>query len=227
MRIVKGTRPRGSQHWLQLLANSKPQEFESALASPYLGSVAWKSPVAGDEYAEYQDLSFLELLGLSLGKVPLNSYWPRRGPVWDGLATTSTGAVLLVEAKANIPELKSPPSQASPRSAALIQSSLESAKSSFGARSDASWADTFYQYANRLAHLHLLRAENEIDAYLVFLYFVNASDVDGPESEEEWQPAIHEAHQALGISQGPLTPYVLEVFVDVNSIENRSGMLRH
>jgi len=218
MRIVQGTKPHGSQHWLQVLANSRPQEFESALARPDLGSVGWKSPLASDEFAEYQDSAFLELLGLSLVKVPLNSFWPQRGPVWDGLAITATDAVLLVEAKANIPELQSPPSQASPRSAALIQSSLESAKISFGALSDASWADTYYQYANRLAHLHLLRADNEIDAYLVFLYFVNASDVDGPGSEEDWQPAIHKAHQVLGIFQGPLTPYVLEVFVDVNNI---------
>ena len=66
--------------------------------------------------------------------------------------------------------------------------------------------------------MHLLRAENGIGAHLVFLYFYNAEDVNGPSSVEEWKPAIDEAHRALRIGIGPLTQYTYEVFVDVRDL---------
>jgi hypothetical protein len=49
---------------------------------------------------------------------------------------------------------------------------------------------------------------------LVFLYFANAHDVSGPCSREEWQPEIDRAHDALQLGAGPLSPFVLSVFVD-------------
>ena len=47
-----------------------------------------------------------------------------------------------------------------------------------------------YQYANRLAHLYSLRQMNDIDAYLVFVYFLNDPDLDGPHTERERRAAI-------------------------------------
>lgn len=42
------------------------------------------------------------------------------------------------------------------------------------------WTERFYQYANRLAFLYFLREVNGIEAYLVFLYFLNDPHHDGP-----------------------------------------------
>jgi hypothetical protein len=218
MRHPQGPRPRGSQHWLQILVNERPDVFHRAFKRPDLGDIDWKSPLASDDYAEYQDGDFLSLLGIKLPSVPLGGFWPRRGPVWDGLALTSSGEVLLVEAKANIPELKSPPSQAGSKSARLIRAGLARSKPSFGSPAQADWMGSYYQYANRLAHLHLLRAENGIDAQLVFLYFINAEDVNGPSSVEEWKTAIDEAHRVLRIGRGPLTQFTHELFVDVRDL---------
>ena len=214
-RIAQGPMPKGSQHWLQILANRRSHVFERVIQSSAVRDIRWLSPLQADDFAEYRDQAFLDLVGVKLERLPLASFWPARGPVWDGLAVTSSGAVLMVEAKANLPELESPPSQARPRSATFIRASLDRAKSSFAAPAEADWMKDYYQYANRLAWLHLLRAENGIAAYLVFLYFAGASEVGGPASASEWQPAISRAHQSLKLGNGPLSSYVLDVFVDV------------
>ena len=214
-RYVQGAKSRGSQHWLQVIANKQTGLFERAAAGAGIGGVRWLAPLESDDYAEYQDEAFLNLLGLELPRRPLKSFWPARGPVWDGLALSSSGAAILVEAKANIAELASPASRASSASARLIGRSLDEAKPAFGAPLAADWMGTYYQYANRLAHLYLLRACNGIEAYLVFLYFTGAVEVQGPSKRGEWTEPILAAHEALQLGQGPLTPFVIELFVDV------------
>ena len=47
-------------------------------------------------------------------------------------------------------------------------------------RSKEDWNGLFYQYRNRLAFQYFLRRLNGIDSSLVFLYFANAVDMDGP-----------------------------------------------
>jgi hypothetical protein len=74
---------------------------------------------------------------------------------------------------------------------------------------------TYYQYANRLAHLYLLRQCNMVDAFLVFLYFIGAQEVNGPARRDEWLRPIQDAHAALHLAQGPLTAFVFDVFIDV------------
>lgn len=215
-----GPAARGSQRWLQLVANRERALFDLQLAQAGLGPALWLSPLEPDEYAEYRDHAFLRRLDLQLPHRSLETFWPEGGPVWDGLARTEAGSILLIEAKANLPELASSASRAGPASAALIARSLDEAKPSFGAPASANWAGTYYQYANRLAHLHLLRACNRVDAYLVFLYFTGAADVHGPQSIDEWRPAIEALHRALELGVGPLTPFVVDLFVDVAHLPN-------
>lgn len=217
-RIPQGIKDRGSQHWLQILANQRPDVFERAIDSAEFGKVHWLSPMESDEYAEYRDEDFQRLLGLELKLRSLRSFWPPRGLVWDGLARSESGAVLLVEAKANLPEFESSASQASPASAKLIAESMNEAKPSFGAPTSSNWMGAYCQYANRLSHLYLLRAENAIDAFLVFLYFTGGTEVGGPLTTDEWTDAIHSAHQALQIREGPLSPFVLELFIDITNL---------
>lgn len=221
-RIVQHEASKGSQHWLQVLVNHRPEVFARGLAAHLDGSEAggieWLSPLREDGYAEYRDESFLERLGVTLRKRALSSFWPRGGPVWDGLGRTTNGELLLVEAKAHIPEALSTPSAASPKSLELIQRSLGATKRLLGCRSKVDWAAAFYQYTNRLAHLYLLRELNGLPAHLLFVSFVNAEDMDGPKAKEEWVGAYRLIHAYLGLRPHRLLGYAHHVFVDVREL---------
>ena len=132
--------------------------------------VEWHSPLETDNFVEYPDNEFLSLLGLDLEQRPLSDFWPRVGPMWDGLATTNRGSIM-VKAKANIPELSSRPTRAGERSLGKISQSLNEVRKFLKVKSEADWTQCFYEYANRLAHLYLLRELNGIDAKLAFVYF--------------------------------------------------------
>jgi hypothetical protein len=217
-RIVQPEKHKGSQRWLQEIVSSKPDLLNSSL-TPRLGSghdvdITWLSPLTTDEFAEYRDQAFLDRLGIRLEHRALASFWPSNGPQWDALGKTNRGDFLLVEAKAHIGELNSD-CGAGPESLQTIRQSLDEAGRFFGASSTCKWTGSYYQYANRLAHLYLLRQLNHVPAWLVFLYFVNAGDVGGPKSAEEWRPAIERMHAHLGIAAGRLHPHVIEAFVDV------------
>ena len=94
------------------------------------------------------------------------------------------------------------------------------------ARSGADWTQCFYQYANRLAHLYLLRELNGIDAKLAFVYFVNdrSNPPREPVSRDGWEVAIHLANEHLSIphSQRWITENVADVFIDVAEYEGVS-----
>ena len=81
------------------------------------------------------------------------------------------------------------------------------------------WSGKLYQYANRIAHLYLLRELNRIPAYLLFIYFIGDRDVDGPQTTEEWKAAIEEAERALGLpTRHRLSDYVVDIFVHVDEL---------
>jgi len=213
----------GSQKWLQILVNERPEVIDRILAN-LLGlaqgeRVHWLSPLKDDDYAEYRDQEFITRLGVTLERVPLASFWPRLGPAWDALAKTDRGDLILVEAKAHISELVSDPTGASGSSLAKIRESLDATKRFLGSRSDADWAVCFYQYANRLAHLYLLREINSLPAYLLFLYFINDEEMGGPSTQLEWEGAIHLLESFLRIRRPHrLAQYVLHAFIDVEEL---------
>ncbi len=76
---------------------------------------------------------------------------------------------------------------------------------------------SFYQYANRLAHLYFLRVLNDIPTYLVFVYFIN-DHTHIQTTKKEWTGALHLTHSFLGSRNYKLSKYVLDVFVDVKSL---------
>ncbi len=214
----------GSQRWLQIAVNRKPELLHAALAPRLkLGvgdTISWRSPIAATNYREYRDMAALHQVGIrELPKRPLPAFWPPRGPVWDGLATTTGGDILLVEAKAHIPEAASPGSKASPASMRKIRTAIEETRRYLAPRSKADWTRTFYQYANRLAHLYLLRRLNRLPAHLAFVYFLNAEDMNGPATEGEWRGAIKLLHAVLGLGEEHrLAEFVHEVFIDVGNL---------
>ena len=238
----QGVKPasKGSQKWLQELVNGCPELLNRELA-PLLNiapdAVKWISPLRDDAYVEYQDGKFLDRLGIGHAADPLKSFWPSNGPQWDGLANAKGGQIILLEAKAHTKELRGGATGANGNSLKLIRSSLEATRQFIGVTRAPDWArSAFYQYANRLAHLYFLRDLNGIDAFLVFLYFLNAKEMSAdntlvPRTKREWadggkneagiwQDGIRQLKRYLGISaEHPLSPYIIDVFIDVDAIE--------
>ena len=220
--------PRGSQRWLQLVVNRCPKLIDNAIGEAIgLGqgeTIEWLSPLESDCFREYQDQAFLDRLCNRPRHRQLNDFWPQRGPVWDGLAKTSCGRSLLIEAKANIPEFDSSPTDASLKSRRKIEDALQETRGFLRITSNTDWTKCFYQYANRLAHLYYLRELNKIDTALVFVYFVGDKTVRGrePVSKEGWEAAIALATHHLGI--GTNSPWirdnVADVFIDVHHLRH-------
>jgi hypothetical protein len=209
----------GSQRWIQAAVEHRPDLLLTALRHAVSLAdgveITWVSPRAAEGYREYKDMAALRQLGIeSLPMRPLNDFWPRRGPVWDALGKTTDGQYIFVEAKAHIPEAASPGTAASPASLERIAASLAEARRYYAPKATADWSATFYQYANRLAHHYLFRTVNGLPSHLVFLYFTNARDVGGPESELEWKGAIRLLHAALGLGEHIKDPYVHDIFLD-------------
>lgn len=208
---------KGSQFQIRKYVNERTGEINAAIADAaggaLKGEIEWRSPLEHLGFAEYYDGDALKQLEIDLEARPLEKFWPRRGPHWDGLATTAEGHKLLVEAKSHISEIFTTPTQASGRSLELIKDSLAETAEAFGAKTSCDWSDTFYQYANRLAHLYLLRKLNGIDAWLVFLGFLDDKKMNGPQQASEWEAAYAVVHQALGIGRSRLLKYVLHVHI--------------
>lgn len=226
-RVAQKIAKRGSQKWLQSLVNHAPQLLDRALAHELnLGgtdSIVWRSPRADDAHAEYRDEAFLARVGVTLDRTPLSSFWPAQGPQWDALGRTSRGEPLLVEAKAHIGELLSPPCRATGKSLTTIRRSLDRVKRAVGSPAGADWSGPCYQYANRLAHLYLLRTLNRVPAYLVLVYLLNDREMSGPRTPEEWAGALTLVHAQLGIEHERLArtfgSSVVELFIDTRDIE--------
>ena len=113
-RIVQEAGARGSLKWIQRAVNRHPELLDGPILDKIGSSkqIRWLSPRLDDAYAEYRDGSFLELLGAGDLVPALADFWPQRGPQWDALGRTPDGDLLLVEAKAHIREMFSPPTQA-------------------------------------------------------------------------------------------------------------------
>jgi len=209
---------KGSKKWIQKLVNEKPELLNHQILEHLKRNqnefIRWLSPLKNYQYAEYSDQESLDLLGINLEKRPLASFWPVGGPRWDGLGKSESGDLFLIEAKSHIGELFSCV-RAKGKSLNLILQSLEETKKYLRPNSPVDWSKDFYQYANRLAHLYLLREQNNQTAYLVFVYFVNDSEMAGPSSISEWKGAIELLHTYLGIRRHKLQKYSLDIFIDV------------
>ena len=224
----EGPKPRGSQRWLQLAVNRAPETINAGIASamelPCGVSIQWHSPLEKDNFREYQDSPFLSNLGVELRHRKLSSFWPRWGPVWDGLASTSDGRSILVEAKANIPEFHSPPCGAGEKSLARIKQALDETKQFLSVPLDSDWTRCLYQIANRLAHLYLLRELNGIDAVLAFVFFVGDKTISEEKctSRQEWEQEINLMLDRLGIRWDSdwLHENVFDVFIEVDDLVN-------
>ena len=214
MRVVQPEGKRGSLKWLQIAVNRRPE----LLHCPKIGDVEWLSPLADDDYAEYRDGAFLERLRLDHLKNALREFWPARGPQWDALGR-SGDRVVLVEAKAHLEEFLTPASGASEVSRQKIALALSSTRTALDANDGTDWAQVFYQYANRIAHLHFLR-ESRVDAHLLMVGFLNDAEMSGPRTVAEWRTAYRFAEYALGLpKRHAMSRFIHHVYPDVAALE--------
>jgi hypothetical protein len=208
---------RGSLKWIQRCVNHHGGVIDAPILERLdgAGSISWLSPLIADDFAEYRDADFLNLLGLSRLAPQLKEFWPNRGPQWDALGVSDKGDILLVEAKAHIGELHSPPSAAGEKSARIIGAALLETATAFGVAAQTKWGANFYQLANRLAHLHFLR-KHGVPAWLVLVNFTGDDDMCGPLDAAGWDGAYEDAHRALGITRDmPMLRHVMHVCPDV------------
>ena len=224
-----GRASKGSKFHLQNLVNDYPEYLNCLIlsSSPSLRTYAaahpkWVSPLASNDYTEYQDKQFLEAIGyLNLSK-KLAEFWPRRGPVWDALATvegkSGSRGVILLEAKSHIEELANPSyaCKATRKSLDRIKNALTIVKHDLKVKRKAEWLGDYYQYANRIAHLYFLTILTQVPAWMVFLYFVGDVEQNGPSTVIEWTTPIDKMRQALGLPGGHmLEQAIITVFVPV------------
>jgi hypothetical protein len=174
---------------------------------------------ARGKYREYKDGAAIRLLGLEKSiRAPLADFWPSRGPVWDALGTASDERPILVEAKAHIPEAVSRIKASSKVSINLINNSLAVARKRYTKKSHEDWTAPFYQYANRLAYQFWLREQNGVQSSLVFLYFLNATQMKGPATKLEWQSVTRLIHGVLGLPADLAHFGVYDAFVDARQL---------
>ena len=219
MRIVQQTGLRGSLKWMQRLAQLPTTALDKQLhAAGVLQStdrLEWRSPLPGDEWAEYRDAAFLEKVGRGRLTSSLAAFWPPRGPQWDGLAVAVDGSVFLFEAKAHLGEMSSTCQAESDHSRRLISKALSTTKAAYGAPEASDWLSGFYQYANRLAHLHFLRIHG-VQANLVLVYFTGDQEMGGPSSEEEWTSHLKAVRRHLGLSNS--VAGVVNSFIHISAL---------
>jgi hypothetical protein len=215
----QGKGDKGSLKWIQNLINDRPDLIDSQIHDkfeiPRGLQIKWVSPLKEECYAEYRDEAFLKVLGASPQKVRLIDFWPKGGPQWDGLGRISDGSILLIEGKAHISEVLSAIQASDPNSVNLIEGSLARTKRELGVRTKNPWTTPFYQYANRIAHLHFLNNLNGIKSYLVFVNFVGDKEMGGPKSEPEWIGVNNLIHSYLGIGKINLRPFMADIYIDV------------
>ena len=213
----------GSLKQLQLLINKNAELINNRIQESFKNlsdeNIIWKSPLAEDDYAEYTDDDFIERIGLDPEEINLQEFWPKRGANWDALATTDRNKIILIEAKANIPELVSPATGAGKTSMKLIEKSLNETKNYLNKKNEVDWSGKFYQYTNRIAHLYFLREKRNKDAYLVNIYFIGDDSVDGPTTKEEWKGAIEVMNRYLGLSSHKLKEFMVDIFIEVGNLK--------
>jgi len=218
--------PKGSQKWVQEIINLCPsllnRLIQQKIASLSGREIHWTSPLEPDKFAEYRDAEFLENLDLEEFTEELEKFWPKMGPQWDALGRTADGEVfILVEAKANVPELVSFCGAKNKESLKTISASLAETQGWLNCREPrVDWKCGFYQYANRLAHLYFLREKAQKEgSYLVFLYFVEDSS-HIPTSRDAWNSALKLQKKLMGLSAGSLVGKAIEVFINTNDIKS-------
>lgn len=221
---------KGSQGLLQKFVNVYPGQLNQHILSSspsllvFLGeelSIQWKSPLVEENYYEYQDdflnVYYADKEKTSLAMQEIRKYWPRNGPVWDGLAVVERKdgqkGLLLVEAKAHVSETASKIKASSPASIETITETLLLTKGVFQSITPiTAWLNEYYQLANRLAFLYLLNTKLHIPAWLLLVNFVDDQSYKST-SLNTWLQHYQKAFERLGMHPNtPLMGKIINIF---------------
>lgn len=110
-------------------------------------------------------------------------------------------AWLLVEAKANIEELRSSCKATPHGGRPLIEACLALTRQRLGVAADRDWLSGYYQPCNRLAVLDL-QNEHGAPAHLLNIYFVGDRSGPGrscPQDAAGWKPALRDMEEHIGL----------------------------
>lgn len=175
----------------------------------------WRAPLAEHRYAEPRDATFWPVIERPELASVARGWWPSGGPSWDAIAIARrpnrTDTLILIEAKANVPEFGGAPCAAtSERSIMKITAAMTAVHAALGARGPATvWLGPYYQLANRLTWTHWLRARG-VDAVFVHLLF-HGDRSHIPTSKEALLQAATDAHRALGVPRDSLAGWAATI----------------
>lgn len=200
----------GSQRHIQAyvntpaITNAMNREL-TATFGPLAGTtITWRAPLADDRYDEPCDETFWAAIGHPELAIPAATWWPTRGPSWDAVALahppTGEPLVLLIEAKANLPEFTAGSFGAkNPVSVRMIQSALEHTRARLHATAPLdTWMGPHYQLANRLTWAHWLRANGVTTLFGYIVFFDDRSHV--ATSREDLLTEANAGFTSLGLS---------------------------
>ena len=201
-------------------AVGRPGESIEWLDFKFAPNVEW--PHKGWPDSEQKGLEFLyNQPGI---KSKWESFWPTGSGIhnWDAVGWIGAEPhreLLLLEAKANVEEMKTYCKAESPKSILKIETAFEGVKQSLGTSTGADWMNGYYQAANRIATLHFLQQEG-IPARLLFVYFLGDRHLgrECPTTKEDWIPALEAQRIHLGLGADHyLADPIHELFLPIDS----------
>ena len=150
--------------------------------------------------------------------------WPSSGNSqnWDAVGQVLIGGSwewLLVEAKANLEEIRSSCQAKENGGLPLILRTLSAAKADLGVPAHKDWLNRYYQFCNRVAALHFLGTRG-VRARLLFIYFIGDRGGNGrtcPIDESGWSEALRAQDDHVGLPPGhALSGRISKMFLAVS-----------
>jgi hypothetical protein len=216
----------GRPQEVQELVHRHPDRLASLLEHASAGRIRtpirWVAPDQGagwDERAGSEAVTgeeALRRLGVTLHERPLPTFWPDEGPRWDALGRDDSGAVVLLDVRGSVRDLISAPAGMTPVERVWVEDTIEEVRRHLGAAGSLDWAATFFRLTSRLAHLHLLRELNGVEAWLVCVHLSRPGGGRGmPAEESEWLPPLRTMYRGLGLPPVLRPDWLLDVFVEL------------
>jgi hypothetical protein len=211
----------GSQRHMQAYVNTRGMtaaldaEINKALPAIDGTNLEWRAPLAEHRYGEPRDATFWPAIERPKLASVARGWWPSGGPSWDAIAIarrpSGTDTVILVEAKANVPEFGGAPCAAtSERSIKKITAAMVAVHGALGASgSPTAWLGPYYQLANRLTWTWWLRGQGVDAVFLHLLFHGDRSHI--PTSREALLQAATNAHKALGVPGASLAGWATTI----------------
>jgi hypothetical protein len=161
---------------------------------------------------EYVGVDFLQSERPDVVKA-WKDFWPRTGNQqnWDSVGRIEIDGkktLLLVEAKANLDELRSD-CKATGSGQGIIESALDQTRRCFGLKPIGDLKKRYYQYANRLAILYFLNKhlqEHPVPTKLLLVYFTGdkhpKKENRCPVNQRGWFNELTEQDNWIGVDSG-------------------------